>query len=609
MKKLLTDLLAKNRFLLNICMVLKCLLLHGPAAAKDRYIQLFKTVECFSPRSNRIPKERREIEEGYKPSEDIKFSILVPLYNTPKEFLTEMIGSVTAQTYKNWELCLADGSDGEHGFVGEYCLSLAKADKRIIYKRLDKNGGISENTNACIEMSTGNYIALFDHDDLLHPSALFSYAKAICEQGADFLYCDEDKFNKLGRGFYDQYFKPDFSPDTLRGNNYICHFTVFKKSLLKEIGGGFRKEFDGSQDHDLVLRLTEKAEKIIHIPEILYHWRISDASVASDPYAKPYTIKAGINAVSEHLDRMGLKGTVESTKFHPNMYHVKYEITGEPLVSILIPNCNHTDDLDKCIMSVINKSTYKNYEIIVIENNSNEETFKYYETLKGYPQIKVVTYKTDTFNYSAINNFGAKHAKGEHIIFLNNDIEVITPNWIEEMLMLSQRSDVGLVGAKLYYPDNTVQHAGVILGMGGVAGHIFNGFDRENPAKFGKMAVVQNYTAVTFACAMIKRSVFDEVGGLDEGFEVAFNDVDFCMSVRKKGYLNCWTPFAELYHYESKSRGLDDNPQKKARFEGEVDRFKQRWEKELADGDPFYNKNLTLRRGDFSFKTPAELNR
>ncbi len=554
---------------------------------------------------NIISKKIRRYETKHTFNKSIKFSILVPLYNTPIELLTEMIDSVKNQTYQNWELCLADGSDSEHSFVGNYCKKAAAADKRIKYKKLAENKGISENTNACIEMSTGDYIALFDHDDLLHPSALFKYMQVICEKNADFIYCDEDKFTHLGEGFFDQNFKVDFAPDNLRANNYICHFTVFKKSLL-ELTGGFRKEFDGSQDHDLVLRLTEQAENIVHIPEILYHWRISDASVASDPYAKPYTIEAGKNAVREHLARVGLEGTVESSPYHPNIYKINYKIKGEPLVSILIPNYNHIEDLDKCIKSIINKSTYKNYEIIIIENNSNEETFRYYETLKVYPQIKVVVYKTDTFNYSAINNYGVQFALGEHIILLNNDIEVISEGWIEEMLMLSQRKDVGIVGAKLYYPNDTIQHAGVVLGMGGVAGHIFRTMPRNSAGYFGRAIYVGNYSIVTFACAMMKRSVFDEVGGLDEGFAVAFNDVDMCMRVLKAGYLNCFTPFAELYHYESISRGSDMDTDKYDRFVGEVNRFTERWKAELDEGDAYYNKNLTLLSQDCSLKSPNE---
>ncbi len=597
------DFLANHPALLEMFIFTKGFLRGGIKGGKQKVEIYRKNNTQKDPQ--KISAKRRKSESSFKFDKDIKFSILVPLYNTPKNFLKEMIESVQNQTYKNWELCLADGSDEQHNFVGKYCKKLAKKDNRIKYKKLTENKGISENTNACIEMSTGEYIALFDHDDILHPSALFRYMQVICENGADFIYCDEDKFTSLDDEFYDHNFKVDFAPDNLRANNYICHFTVFKKSLL-ELTGGFRKEFDGSQDHDLVLRLTEQAKSIVHIPEVLYHWRISDASVASDPYAKPYTIEAGKNAVREHLKRVGLEGTVESSPFHPNIYKINYKIKGNPLVSILIPNCNHTEDLDKCIKSIINKSTYNNYEIIIIENNSNAETFKYYKTLEKYPQIKVVVYKTDTFNYSAINNFGAQFASGEHILLLNNDIEVISENWIEEMLMLSQREDVGIVGAKLYYPDDTIQHAGVVLGMGGVAGHIFRTMPRTSPGYFGRAIYVNNCSIVTFACAMMKKRIFDEVNGLDESFAVAFNDVDMCMRVLSAGYLNCFTPFAELYHYESISRGSDMDADKYDRFVGEVNRFTERWKAELDKGDAYYNKNLTLITQDCSLKRPEE---
>ena len=546
-------------------------------------------------------KERAE-EEKTVFENNIKFSITVPLYNTPKDFLREMIKSVTEQTYKNWELCLADGSTEDFSFVEKYCKTLAAADKRILYKKLQSNGGISENTNECLKMATGDYIALFDHDDYLHPSALYEYAKVINEQKADFIYCDEDKFTKVGGPFRDAFFKPDFSPDMLRSVNYICHFTVFSKKLLEQVGE-FRKEFDGSQDHDLILRLTEKAQCIVHIPKILYHWRISDVSVASDPYAKPYTIEAGKKAIQEHLDRVGLNGTVETVPTLPYYYRVKYAVKDEPLISILIPNNNHIPELSRCIDSIFQKSTYQNFEIIIIENNSNQETFDYYKTIEENPKIKIVNYGScKEFNYSKINNFGARYASGEHLLLLNNDIEVISPDWLQEMLMFSQRKDVGAVGAMLYYPNDTLQHAGVIIGIGGVAGHAFKYFPRKTGGYFGRAAYAQNYSAVTAACLMLRRSVFDEIGGLNESFKVAFNDIDFCMRIRKAGYLIAWTPFAELYHHESISRGTENTPEKQARFLSETCRFQSIWKEELERGDPYYNPNLTLDREDFSLK-------
>ena len=578
---------------------------NGVKATIKRILRRNKPVE-YVPKDfdnfNRISDEIRHKQENETFPRDIKFSVIVPLYNTPEDFLREMIDSVVAQTYKNWELCLADGSDDEHGFVEEIVKKYQENDKRILYKRLEENGGISENTNACIDMAMGEYIALFDHDDILHPSALNKYMHVICEKQADFIYCDEDKFTKLGDGFYDAFFKPDFAPDNLRSNNYICHFSVFSKELLDKVGR-FRKEFDGSQDHDIILRLTEKAQHIEHVPEILYHWRISDASVASDPYAKPYTIKAGREAVAEHLERIGLKGTVESSDIHPNIYRIRYEIKDNPLVSILIPNYNHVEELSTCINSILEKSTYENYEIVIVENNSNDETFAYYDTLKDNPKIKVVVYHAEGgFNYSALNNFGRKHCSGDYILLLNNDIEVIAPTWIEEMLMFCQRDDVGAAGAKLYYSDDTIQHAGVILGLLTLAGHAFKNRPRTDPGYFGRASYQQDLSACTAACLMIKASVFDEIGGFDEGFAVAFNDIDLCMKIRQKNYLIVFTPYAEMYHYESKSRGQEDTPEKVARFSGEIQRFFDKWKPVIDAGDPYYNPNLTLDREDFSLR-------
>ncbi len=551
----------------------------------------------------KISKKTREYQETVTFSKDIKFSILVPLYNTPKTFLEEMIKSVQNQTYKNWQLCLTDGSDGENAHVEKLCREYAKKDKRISYKKLEKNLGISENTNACLQMATGDYIALFDHDDLLHPSALFEVMQAICNNNADFIYTDEVTFCGKTTNITVHNFKPDYSPDTLRSYNYICHFTVFKKSLLEKAGGGFRKEYDGSQDYDLILRLTEQAEKIVHIPKALYFWRSHKLSVASDVSAKPYVVESAKKALAAHIERLGLSGRVEDALF-PTTYKMQYDIIGNPLISIIIPNKDHIDDLDKCLESVYSKSTYKNFEIIIVENNSTEpETFEYYEKIKSkYNNVKIVYWQEKVFNYSKINNYGVDFAKGEYVLLLNNDIEILTPDWLEQMLMFAQRKDVGAVGAKLYYPDDTIQHAGVIVGIGGVAGHSHKYFDRETPGYMTRAAIAQNLSACTAACLLIKKQVYKEVGGLDEKFAVAFNDVDLCMSIRKAGYLIVFTPFAECYHYESKSRGLEDSPEKVARFNSEIFRFQDKWEKELKQGDPYYNPNLTLVSEDFALR-------
>lgn len=532
----------------------------------------------------------------------IKYSVIVPLYNTPVEYLNEMIASVKAQTYSNWELCLADGSDSEHSYVEETCLSLTQSDTRIKYKKIEKNLGISGNTNIAIEMATGNFIALFDHDDKLHPAALFEMTKAINEDGADFIYTDECKFvkNEL-KDAYDFFFKPDFSADMLRSYNYICHFTAFSRELYERVGG-FRSEFDGSQDYDIFLRLTEKAKKIVHLPKILYYWRCHGASVASDVTAKLYTLSSARAALLEHLERVGLKGRVEDSRV-PSTYRIKYEIEGTPLVSIVIPNKDHISDLELCLTSIYSTSTYKNFEVIIVENNSTEEeTFAFYNKIQQeHERLKVVFWDYE-FNYSKINNFGFQHASGEYFILLNNDIEILTPEWIEEMLMFTQRPDVGITGMMLYYPDDTVQHAGVVLGIGEVAGHSHKYYKRGEDGYFFRMTIAQNYSAVTAASMMVKASVYHEVGGLEESFAVAFNDVDFCMKVTSAGYNIVWTPYAEAYHYESKSRGLEDNPEKVERFNKEISNFVGRWAMQLKAGDPYYNPNLTHEREDFSLR-------
>lgn len=544
-----------------------------------------------------ISKKRRNIETATQFDKNIKFSILVPLYNTPIKFLKQMINSVVNQTYSNWQLCLADGSDRDHAYVGEYIKSLN--DARISYKKLDKNMGISDNTNECIKLSDGDYIALFDHDDLLHPSALFEMAKATCEKNADFIYTDEVTFVGKTSNITIYNYKPDYSPDTLRSYNYICHFTAFSRELLEQVGF-FNNEYDGSQDYDLILRLTEKAKNIAHIQKPLYFWRSHKASVASDVSAKPYVVDSAKRALSAHLERLGLSGRIEDSSV-PTTYKIQYDIKGIPLVSIIIPNKDHTDDLEKCLASVYGKSTYKNFEVIVVENNSTEEeTFEYYkEAQSKYKDLKVITWE-NSFNYSAINNFAVKQANGEYVLLLNNDIEVITPDWLEQMLMFAQRDDVGAVGAKLYYSDDTIQHAGVIVGLGGVAGHSHKYFDRDNPGYMARASIAQNLSACTAACLLIRKSVYEEIGGLDENYAVAFNDIDFCMAIRKAGYLIVFTPYAEFYHYESKSRGDEDTPEKRARFNSEVFRFQDKWGEELKKGDPYYNPNLTLDSENFA---------
>ncbi len=530
------------------------------------------------------------------------FSIIVPLYNTNIDFLKEMIESVINQTYSGWELCLADGSDSEHSDIEKCCAEYVAKDSRIVYKKLESNMGISGNTNAALKMAQGDYIALLDHDDLLHPSALYECMKVMEEQSADVIYTDEMVFKGSLENVELIHFKPDFSPDTLLGHNYICHFLVFSRELQNKVGY-FSDECSGSQDYDMVLRLSEKAKNIVHIPKVLYFWRSHDLSVASDVSVKPYCMEAAKKAISNHLQRIGREATVTDSSVL-STYKIDYKIIGNPKVSILIPNKDSIVYLDRCIKSILEKSTYSNFEIIIIENNSVEsKTEDYYKVLeKKDSRIQIVRYDGD-FNYSKINNFGAEFANGEYLLLLNNDTEIISPNWIEEMLMFAQRDDVGVVGAKLYYEDDTVQHAGVIVGIGGTAGHAHKGFPKNSGGYIHRMSIAQNVSAVTGACLMTKVDIWKEMHGLDEIFKVAFNDVDFCLRVRKAGYLVVFTPYAKLYHYESKTRGYEDTSEKAFRFSNEAKALKERWHDVFEKGDPYYNPNFSLDSEDFQVKT------
>ena len=528
------------------------------------------------------------------------FSIAVPLYQTKEKYLREMIESVQAQTYTNWELCLADGSGREHSLqpvIGEY---IAK-DKRIKYCLLDSNEGIAGNTNEALKMADGDFVVLTDHDDLLSPEALYQCAKAVQkEPQTDVIYSDEDKVDMSGKKFFEPHFKSDYNIDLLCTMNYICHLFVVRKDVM-ERAGLFESCYDGAQDHDFILRCTEKAEHIVHIPKVLYHWRCHAQSTSENPESKLYAFENGCKAVKAHYDRIGIPAEVEQGPFY-GMYRTHYLWKEQPLVSILIPNKDHVADLKKCMDSIEEKSTYRNFEFIIVENNSTEEeTFAYYKEIEKRDNVRVLYYKED-FNYSRINNFGAKEANGEYVLLLNNDTEMIEPDSIKEMLDVCMRPDVGIVGAKLIFEDNTIQHAGVIIGFGGIAGHAFIGQDRDDNGYFSRILSVQDLSAVTAACLMVRRRVFEEVDGLNEEFKVAFNDIDFCLKVRKADYLVVYNPYAQFYHYESKSRGLEDSADKVARFQQEIALFEERWGDILEKGDPYYNPNLTLDKADFSLK-------
>ncbi len=549
------------------------------------------------------PEEARAQRETVFPRK-VKYSILVPLYNTPEKFLADMLDCVQAQTYENWELCLADGSDREHAYVGDMCRNRAEKDGRIVYHTLDRNYGISGNTNECLKLATGDYIALFDHDDILHPSVLYEYTKVINETGADYLYCDEITFEGDSVDhMIVLHFKPDFAIDNLRGNNYICHFSAFSRELLDE-AGVFRSAYDGSQDHDMILRLTAKAQKVYHVPKALYYWRSHKASVAQDINAKTYAVDAAKRAVHDHiLEVYGMDAKVESTRAFPTIFRIRYPLMEKPLVSIVIPNKDHMEDLSRCVESILQKSSYPSYEIIVVENNSEtKEIFDYYKVLEHHENIRVVKYEGD-FNYSRINNFGVSFAKGKYVLLLNNDMKVITREWMEELLMYAQRPDVAAVGGKLYYADNSIQHAGIVIGLGAhrAAGHTHYKDDKMHLGYMGRLCYAQDVTAVTGACLLVGRQQYDEVGGLDEAFSVAFNDVDFCLKLRRAGYLNVFTPFCELFHYESKSRGMEEG-EKLKRFQNEVALFREKWKAELEAGDPYFNPNFSLDYSDYTIK-------
>ena len=575
--------------------------------AKLKYKQIERrAMERYGTQSFPSDEEaRRQRETDF--ARKVKISILVPLYNTPEEFLREMIESVTGQTYENWELCLADGSDAEHGNVARIVKEYQEKDAqgRIIYRKLLKNEGIAGNTNHCLSLATGEYIGLFDHDDVLHPSVLYEYVKVINEKQADYIYCDETTFksgdiNKM----LTMHFKPDFAIDNLRANNYICHFSVFARELLDgtEL---FRSRFDGSQDHDMILRLTDRAKCVVHVPKLMYYWRSHPGSTAAGIGAKPYAVESAKGAVADHLRRHGFEHfQITSTRAFETIFKIRYQIIGNPLVSIVIANKDHAPDLKRCLDSIFEKSTYDNYEVIIVENGSTEKSIQdYYEELKENNKVRIVTFH-GSFNYSAVNNLGVSQAKGEYVVLLNNDTQVITVNWIEELLMYAQRPDVGAVGAKLYYEDKTIQHAGVVLGLGAhrTAGHSHYGQHRENLGYMGRLCYAQNVSAVTGACLMVKRLLFLQANGLAEEFAISLNDVDFCLKLRRMGLLNVFTPFAELYHFESVSRGLDDSGEKAQRYAKESELFRKKWKEELAAGDPYYNPNFSLDRSDFALK-------
>ena len=553
--------------------------------------------ELTKPTDEALEQQRKKLFD-FEP----KLSIAIPAYKTPERYLREMLESILAQTYTNWEVCIADGSPrGES--LERVLRKYAEKDSRIRYQILGENKGISGNTNMAMEMARGDFLVLADHDDTLTPDALYEVVKAVNEHpGCQVIYSDEDKLDMDGKALFDPHFKPDFNPDLLTSVNYICHLFVVRMDLLEQVGK-FRQEFDGAQDYDFIFRCTEQAKEVYHIPKVLYHWRCHQNSTASNPESKRYAFEAGARAVMAHYERMGIEAESVEKGVDYGIYHTRFKIKGEPLVSVVIPNKDHHEDLDLCIRSLVEKATYRNLEFVVVENNSvKAETFAYYEKIqKEFENVRVVKWERE-FNYAAINNFGAGFAKGEYLLLLNNDTEIIEPDCIQEMLGFCQRENVGIVGARLLYGDDTIQHAGVVIGFGGIAGHTFIGLHKAENSYFHRAVCAQDYSAVTAACLMTKKTVFDAVGGLSEELAVAFNDIDYCMKVRQLGKLVVYAPYATLYHYESKSRGLEDTPEKIERFNREVAIFIKKWPEIIKNGDPYYNPNLTLRKSNFALR-------
>lgn len=526
-----------------------------------------------------------------------KVSVVVPVYNPPEAFLDAMIQSVLAQTYPHWELCLADASTATH--VRPLLERYAARDRRIRVQYLDGNRGIAGNSNAALDLAGGDFVALLDHDDTLAPFALFEMVSAInADPAADFLYSDEDKLDTAGERA-EPSFKPDWSPETLRSRNYICHLTVLRRDLIDALGG-FREGFDGAQDYDLVLRASEQARRIIHVPQVLYHWRMHAQSTASNKESKGYAFENGKKALAEHLTRCGVDASVHDGPIL-GTYHVIYHLRTQPLVSVVVPNRDHPEMLARCVDSLA-KSSYANYELLVVENGSTRpETFAYYRELQKLPHVRILEW-AKPFNYAAVNNFAARQGAGDLLLFLNNDVEGINPDWLESMVKLAVQPGVGAVGAKLYYADDTIQHAGIVVGMGGVAGHAHLNFPRQAAGHMQRLQYTQNVAAVTAACVLIPKAVFEDVGGFDEGFVLAFNDVDLCLQILNKGYRVVWTPDAELYHLESKTRGPEDTIEKQTRFRREYELFHLKWGPFLKAGDPYYSPHFRLDRPDFALR-------
>lgn len=559
-----------------------------------------RTYEAFRrryfPDKKELNRQRKE-QFVYEPL----FSIVVPLYKTPLPYLEDLIWSIQEQTYEKWKLYLSDGS-GKESSLKEVLRNYARKEKRIHIIENDCRLNISDNTNRALEQVDGGYVVFVDHDDTLAPDALYECVKVLNrEPDVEVIYTDSDKLSENGKRYSEPCFKPDFNMELLRCQNYICHLTVIQKRLLDKVGY-LNSNYSGVQDYDHILRCVERTNRIVHIPKILYHWRMCPGSVAVDTDNKPYTYELFQKILREHYDRMGIQAEVKAV--FPGVVRTVYQLPYEPLVSVIIANKDHREDLMRCVESLEQESEYKNLEILIVENNSvSEEIVTYYDQVqRQYDNVRVLRYEKE-FNYADIQNYAAVRAKGDHLLLLNNDTWLERPESIREMLGYCMRDDVGIVGAKLLYPDDTIQHAGVIVGLGGVADHAFVGMDREDPGYCCRAICAQEYSAVTAACLMVKKTVFMEVGGMDTELKIAFNDVDFCLRVKEAGYKIIYNPFSIWYHDESKTRGAEDTPEKIERFRGEIEYFQRRWANFLYWGDPSYNPNLALDRHDFALKS------
>lgn len=559
-----------------------------------------RTYEAFRrsyfPDKKELNRQRKE-QFVYEPL----FSIVVPLYKTPLPYLEDLIRSIQAQTYRKWELYLSDGS-GKESSLKEVLRNYARKEKRIHIIENDCRLNISDNTNRALEQADGDYVVFVDHDDTLAPDALYECVKVLNrEPDAEVIYTDSDKLSENGKRYSEPCFKPDFNLDLLRCQNYICHLTVIQKRFLDKVGY-LNPNYSGVQDYDHILRCVERTNRIVHIPKILYHWRMCPGSVAVDTDNKPYTYELFQKILREHYERMGIQAEVKAV--FPGVVRTVYQLPYEPLVSVIIANKDHREDLMRCVESLEQESEYKNLEILIVENNSvSEEIFAYYDQVqRQYDNVRVLRYEKE-FNYADIQNYAAVRAKGDYLLLLNNDTWLERPESIREMLGYCMRDEVGIVGAKLLYPDDTIQHAGVIVGLGGVADHAFTGMDKDEPGYCCRALCAQEYSAVTAACLMVKKSVYNTVGGMDVELKVAFNDVDFCLRVKEAGHKIIYNPFAVWYHDESKTRGAEDTPEKIERFRGEIEYFQRRWADFLYKGDPAYNPNLALDRHDFALKS------